>query len=164
MFSQQNCSSLQKPLALAFTLVLVCLISAALITIAVSTSMDAIIQNSGRITLVGLEAYGGDISSANSIALGEILLGSSKDVSFYLRSVSNVPTILEFSVTNWKPDGLKQFFLISWNYNGKVVAPNEELFVRITLNAVPSPEFVDYLISSQTASFSFDLSIYAVEA
>ena len=164
MFSQQNCSSLQKPLALAFTLVLVCLISGALITIAVSTSMDVIIQNSGRITLVGLDAYGGDIGSAYSIALGEIRLGSSKDVSFYLRSVSNVPTILEFSVTNWKPDGLKQFLLISWNYNGKVVAPNEELFVKLTLNAVPSPEFIDYLISSQTASFSFDLSIYAVEA
>jgi len=58
----------------------------------------------------------------------------------------------------------KTVLLISWNYNGKVVAPNEEFFVRITFNAVPSPEFIDYLISSQTASFSFDLSINAVEA
>jgi len=74
MFSQQNRSSLQKPLALAFTFVLVCLISGAMITIAVSTSMDAIIQNSGRITLVGLDAYGGDIGSGYSIALGEIRL------------------------------------------------------------------------------------------
>ena len=164
MFDKKRLYASKKPRSIV-ALVLACVIFSALITITVSKSLDVIIQNSGRITVIGLEAYGGDISSANGDFLvdwGTIYVGSSRSVLFYLRSVSNVPTTLIFSVDNWEPKGLEAYMHISWNYSGTQVAPGEEISVRIDLNPVYSADFVDYLITNNVNSYSFSLSIKAV--
>ena len=167
MFSQKPISRFKKSRILLITFVLVVLVFSALIAIAINKSMDVMIQNSGRITLIGLDAYGGDINSANgvfSIDWGKWYLGSSKNVSFYLRSISNVPITLAFSLSGWQPEDIEPFIHVSWNYTGKQIAPNEEIPIRIDLRAVNMVGLVDYLIANYVTSFSFSLSIYAVES
>ena len=166
MFSQQRTSLAKKTVVATAALILIISMLSALITIAISQPTNLTIQNSGRITLVGLDAYGTDINSVNgafSIALGQINLGRSKNVIFYLRSISNSPVTLAFSIGNWQPETLQQFMLISWNYSGNPITPNEEIPIKITVNAVASAEFVHYLITNQITSFSLNLNIQAEE-
>ena len=139
----------------------------AFVSIAISKSSEATIWNSGKITLVGLDAYGGDITSNNrdfSVGLGTIPLGSSKSVSFFLRSLSNVPTTLTFSIDNWQPRSLERFMLVTWNYSEKLIAPNEEIPIRIDFYAPESADFSNYLFVNSISSFSFSLYIYASES
>ena len=82
---QRTSSSFKNQILSLSTLFLLILVLSALIAIAGSKSMDVVIQNSGRITLVGLDAYGEDLTSVNgafSIDLGPIFVGASKNVSF----------------------------------------------------------------------------------
>ncbi len=147
--------------------VLIVLICCASIAIAMSRSADATIKNSGRITLVGLDAYGGDIASGTgtfSVNLGDISFGGLKSVSFRLRSISNAPATLSFRVDSWQPAGIAPFMHVSWSYSGSQIAPNEEIPVRIDISTVASAEFVDYLANNHVASIGFSLSIQAFES
>jgi hypothetical protein len=169
MLNKERFSSFKKPSSMLMAFLAVIFVSSALIVIVASKSIDASIQNSGKITLVGLEAHGGDIDSSNgmfSVDLGKIYVGVSSNVSFYLRSISNLPTTIVFTIENWQPENVESFLLVSWNYSGQQIAPNEEISVRINLKIVDSGKFFDYLLSNQISSlsFSFGLEIQAVES
>lgn len=157
----------RRTLLLIVIVAAVTLFSNALIAVWLSNSYDLTVPSLGTIYVTGVEAYGGDINTTNgaiSVDLGEIQVGIPKNVSFYLRSISNVPTTLNFSINNWEPESLDRFMLISWNYSGNQIAPNEEIPIRIDLITVASADFVDYLITNNVTFFSFSLSIQAVKS
>ncbi len=115
----------------------------------------------------GIEAYGEGVKFTNgviSIDCGEINVGSSHEVAFNLRNVSNESFTLAFGLANWKPRSIEPFILVSGNYTGTRIAPGEEIPIAISLNVSSSADFVDYLIANQVASFRFSLSIQAVES
>jgi hypothetical protein len=143
------------------------LVTTALIVVAVGMSIDVTIHNYGKITLVGLDAYGGGINSGNgafSVDWGKIYVGGSKNISFNLRSVSNVPVTLAFSISDWNPESIEPFIQISWDYSGNQISPGGEIPIRINITPSTSTDFVNYLVTNQVTSFSFSLNIHALES
>jgi hypothetical protein len=119
----------------------------------------------GTIHVTGVDAYGGDIKSANgtmSIDWGTLYLGDSKNASFYLKSISNIPIKLAFNVTNWSPEGIAPYMTLSWNYTGTQIAPQEEIPVGFTLSLSSSRDFINYLITNNVTAFNFDIHIYTL--
>ena len=168
MVGRQLSYPFQRPIVLIIGLCLaVILVFSTLIAVALSRSMGATVQNSGRIILVGLDAHGGSIDSASgavTVDLGEYQVGRSENISFYLRSISNVPITAAFSLDSWEPRGLESFMVVSWTYNGTEIAPMEEIPLVINIRTVASAEFVDFLIANHVTAFGFILSIYATES
>jgi predicted membrane channel-forming protein YqfA (hemolysin III family) len=123
------------------------------------------VPSEGILYATDVMVYGGDIKSENGslhIDWGTVLLGGSKSVSFYLRSLKNTPIILAFNLTDWVPEGLSPYMTLSWNYSGVQLAPSEEVFVRFNLNISASVDFVDYLVANNVDSFSFKINVYAL--
>ena len=128
---------------------------------------DRNIPTTGNITVQGLEIYGGDIKYVpgnNSVYVdwGELSLGVYKNVSFNVRSSSNVNVTLALNVTNWTPLGIENYIDVYWDYNGTVLSSaKEELLVTVTLEVPSSADFIDFLVSNQVTSFGFDMIVYA---
>jgi hypothetical protein len=159
-------SQSRKVILLIAAVATVTLITSTLIAICISNSFNIHVPTVGTIRLIGVEAYGGDTNTTDgqvSLDLGAIDVGTPKNVSFYIRSVSNVPTKLDLIVDNWNPDGLARYINISWNYTGTQVAAGEEIPIRIDIDTVNTAEFWDYLITNHITSFSFSLTIEVSE-
>ena len=156
----------RKTILLIAIVAAITLVSSALIAIWLSNSYDIHLPTLGTISLIGVEAYGGDINSTNgnlTLNLGEIMLGTPKNVSFILRSKSNMLTTLNISLNNWVPKELQSYMNVTWNYSGEEIAPNEETPIIIDITPEASTEFVDYIITNDVKNFSFNLTIQAVE-
>ena len=156
----------RKTLILIIIVVTITVISNVAIAVWLYQSHDITIPTVGTIHLTGVEAYGGDIKlvdGVDSIDWGSIYAGSPKNVSFYLRSLSNIPITLAFSADHWEPEGLESFALISWNYTGTQISPREEISVRIDFDSVLSNDFIDFLLANHDIAFRFNLNIRAVE-
>ena len=116
---------------------------------------DRTVPTTGNITVQGLEIYGGDIKYVpgnNSVYVdwGELSLGVYKNVSFNVRSSSNVNVTLALNVTNWTPPGIENYIKVYWDYNGTVLSSaTEELLVTVTLEVPSSADFIDFLVSNQ---------------
>jgi hypothetical protein len=159
-------SQSRKSILLAVAVATITLITNTLIAIWISNSFDIHIPSIGTIRLIGVEAYGGDINITNgqiSLDVGTIHVGTPKNVSFYIRSVSNMPTTLNLIVDNWNPDGLERYMNVSWNYSGNQVAVGEEIPIRINIDTVDTADFWGYLITNHITSFGFSLTIKVSE-
>jgi hypothetical protein len=166
MLGKHQVASFRKTRNLIISFVLISLVSVALIALAISKSLEFTVQNSAKITFLGVEGFGGDLNSFNgvfSIDWGQIYVGDSANATFYLRSVSNVPATLALNIDSWEPEGIEHFIFVSWNYSGTQIAPREEIPIRIDLNTADSADFVDYLITNNVTYFSFRVSISALE-
>jgi hypothetical protein len=136
-----------------------------LVAVWLSHSGILTIPGIGTIRVTGMEAYGGDLNSTGetiSLDWGMFHLPDSKNASFYLRSISNIPLKLAFNVTNWSPEGLSLYMTLSWNYTGAQIAPNEEIQVTFNLSLSSSIDLINYLIANNVTSFNFDIYIYAL--
>jgi hypothetical protein len=128
---------------------------------------DRTISTTGSIYVRGLELYGGDIKSESGreyIDWGELTLGSSKNVSFYVLSTSNVDVILGLNVTNWTPLGIEDYISLSWDYNGTVLSSGSDqvpLWVTVNLNIPSSEGFIDFIVENGVTSFGFNMTVYA---
>lgn len=157
----------RRTLLLIIVVVAITIISQTSVALWLSRSANLMIPSAGTIHAIRVEVSGGDIETIDgvtSINWGTLQTGDSKSKSINLRSISNAPTTLVLSVDNWEPEGLEPYMLVSWNYTGKQIAPNEEIPVRISLNASSSADFFGYLITNQVTSFSCSLLIQAVES
>ena len=92
---------------------------------------------------------------------GELSLGAYKNASFYIKSNSNVDVELNLNVTNWAPTGIEDYITISWNYNGTLLGPDDEIFVTVNLEVASSGEFITFLIENEVTAFGFDITVYA---
>ena len=176
------------PLPRKETILLVLVV--ALLTILITTSISLLLEkydntripSLGTIRTIGVEAYGGSLiqlsNGDKTLDWGTIYPGTLTKRSFYLKSQSTVPIILQLSTSNWTlldvngenaTDSLKLYIplneslRITWDYNGTPLNPTEEIYVTLTLNATNSIEFVDYLIDYQIREFSFDIIIVGNE-
>jgi hypothetical protein len=123
------------------------------------------IPSLGTIKTLGVEAYW-DRNLENKTEIidwGTIWPGSSKNATFYVRSISNVEATLYLHTANWNPANLSDHVTLSWNYNGTTVHPGEIIQVTLTLSAPSSHPFILYLITNDVKEFSFDIIIGASE-
>jgi hypothetical protein len=130
---------------------------------------DRTVPTTGTITVQGLELYGGDIkydsaSGAVYVDWGELTLGASKNVAFYVKSTSNVDVELGLNVTDWAPAGIEEYLTISWDYNGTLLSPTQEILVAVNLEVASNGDFIDFLVTNEVTAFGFDMTIYASDA
>jgi len=154
------------------TILLILIVSTATILISSSISIllsrfsNLTIPGIGTIKTIGVEAYW-DLNCENkteTIDWGTIWAGSSKNVTLYMRSVSNFEATLYLNATNWNPANISDYMNLSWNYNGTTVHPDDTIQVTLTLSASSSDSFIHYLITNDVKDFSFDIVIYTSES
>ncbi len=150
---------------------LLLIIIVAIVSIAITTTISMLLSrinnlhvpSLGTIKTIGVEAYW-DPNCENkteTIDWGTIWLGSSKNITFYIRSVSNFKATLNLNATNWNPTNISNYTNLSWDYNGTPLNPGEIIRVILTLSASYSDSFIRYLIVNDVKSFSFDIVIAA---
>lgn len=158
-------------------------------TIALSTTISMFLSridnltypSIGTIHVLRVEAYEGDIKLENQtkyIDWGTVYPGTLTNRSIYIRSKSNIETILNLTTANWtfrdSDDKNVTGFLASymkpalamnltWNYTDTPISPDEEIYVTLTLRASDDIPFINYLTDKKVAGFSFDIHIRAEE-
>jgi len=136
------------------------------------------IPSLGTIKIIGAEAYGGDINVTQDqkqyIDWGTVYPGLIVNRSFYIKSQSNVPVILNVSMLNLKfldSKGenvvgklpIKEPLSLAWNYSGTPLNPGQEIYIILAIKASIDPQFLKYLIDYDAQEFSFDIIITAEE-
>ena len=93
------------------TLLLVMIVAIASVTVSTTVAMllskrgNLTVSSLGTIKTIGVEAYW-DPNRENKAQLinwDEMLVGTSKDVTVYIRSVSNQKVTLDLEATDWNP-------------------------------------------------------------
>ena len=114
------------------------------------------IRNHATVKTVGVEVYWDSALTqpVTEIDWGYLEPGENKTVRIYIKSISNVPSMLAMRTENWQPPEAEGYIGLSWSYNGIVLNPNDVLPVDLTLSV--SPEI------SGVTNFSFDIVITAV--
>jgi hypothetical protein len=146
-------------------LLLVILVAAVTAIVALTFGMPTIyppenaqFPSYGQVYVTGIQVHGNDLQG-DSINWGRLYPGSQKNVTLYVRSISNVPITLTLTVTDWAPKDLGSYLHLYWNYTCEQIAPNQEICLNFTLTVPSSEEFEDYLINNLVSSFSFNLHI-----
>jgi len=145
----------------------------ALLSIAVTTTISIMLSNIdnlsipslGNIKTIGVEAYW-DPNCENkteTIGWGIMWPGSSKNVTLYIRSVSNVKTTLHLNTSDLNPADISEYINLSWDYEGSRLNPDEVIQVTLFLSASINDSFIHYLIANDVQNFSVDIHIVAVE-
>jgi len=153
------------------TLLLILVVSTATTLISSAVSMwlssfhNLTIPTMGTIKTVGVEAYW-DPNCENkteTIDWGTIWLGSTKNVTLYIRSVSNVKTSLHLNASNIIPANVSEHLNLSWNYDETLLNPKETIQVTLFLSTSADTLFARYLIANDVKDFSLDIHIVAYE-
>lgn len=155
----------KKTVLLITVVAAVTLLLSAGISIWLSKVMNLRVPSVGNVITIGFEAYWDENceNETRQVNWGTIRLGSSKNVTFYLRSISNADTRLNLSTTKWNPANASKYMNLSWNYNGTPISPHEVVRVMLSLSASSSYSFIEYLIANNVKEFSFDIIIYPSE-
>jgi hypothetical protein len=166
-----------KTLLLITAVSLATLILSAAISIWLSNSKNLHLPSLGTIQVMGVEAFGGDINATQDgkqfIDWGTVYTGSATNRSFYIRSVSNKPIILQLTVSNitfQNSEGnnviealpVEDPLRLTWNYTGLPLNPKEQIFVVLTLEIPPDPRFINFIIDNDVKQFYFDITIKPV--
>ncbi|MEM3704061.1 MAG: hypothetical protein QXX79_06575 [Candidatus Bathyarchaeia archaeon] len=130
----------------------------------------------GTIRVIGVDAYGGDINiaqdGARNLNWGIVYPGSPVTRSFYVKSKSNIPVTLNLSISDvtfknskgenvTKIPPLEKPLSLTWNYDGRQLSPNEEIYVTLTLKVSSDVGFLEYVITNDVQEFYFDIIIKA---
>jgi hypothetical protein len=153
----------KKTVLLILVVAAVTLLLSALISTWLTKVNNLNIPSVGNVMTLGVEAYWDENckNKTKQVNWGTIWLGSSKNVTFYLRSVSNVDAQLNLNTTKWNPANVSDYLNLSWNYNGTPINPHQVVQVTLTLSASSSYSFMEYLITNNVKEFSFDINIDA---
>jgi len=159
------------------------IIVVAAITLALSTAISLFlsrinnlhIPSLGTIHTVGVEAYGGNITvdeNGQHVDWGKVYPGTLTNLSFYLRSKSNIEIILNLTAANWTfldsqgqnvTGPTKSYMNLTWNYNDTPIGPREEIYATLTLNVSDNISFINYIIDNKVEEFMFDIHIHPKE-
>lgn len=123
------------------------------------------IPSLGNVITLGVEAYWDENceNKTEKVDWDLVWPGSSRNITFYLRSISNVDARLNLNKTNWSPANVSDYMNLSWDYNGTPINPHQVVQVTLSLSASSSYSFIDYLIDNNVKEFGFDIIIYASE-
>jgi hypothetical protein len=155
----------KKTVLLILVVVAVTLLLSAAISMWLTKVNHLKIPSVGNVITLGVEACWDENceNKTEQVNWGTIWPGSSKNVTFYLRSKSNVDARLNLNTTGWSPPNVSNYMNLSWNYNGTPINPHQVVQVTLTLSASPSYSFIDYLVTNNVKEFSFDIIIYPPE-
>lgn len=166
------------------TLLLVIIVSSATLLLSalaalwLSSFNNLYFPSLGNVRVIGVEAYGDDITISSDgkqfINWGTVYLGTPVTRSFYIKSVSNRPIILELAFSNLtfqNSEGkmiveklpMENPLCLTWNYTGALLEPEEEVYVTVTLEIPSDPVFIRYMIENDVQSFCFDMIVRPVE-
>ena len=157
--------SSKKTVLLILVVVVITISISAITSIWLSRTINLHVPSLGTIKTLGVEAYWDENleNKTETINWGTIWPGSSKNFTFYLRSISNTETTLLLNSTNWNPANISEYMNLSWNYNGTILHPSETIQVTLTLTTSSSNTFLLYLITNDVTDFNFDINISASE-
>lgn len=119
----------------------------------------------GTIKTIGVEAYW-DPNCENkteTIDWNTIWPGSTKNVTLYIRSVSNIKTTLHLNKSNISPADISEYLNLYWNCEGTPLNPDEIIQSTLFLSASTDESFTRYLIANEVTDFSMDIYIVAEE-
>jgi hypothetical protein len=85
--------------------------------------------------------------------------GEAKNVSFQVRSVSNMPVNIAYNVS-WSPNSIARYMSLKWDYNGTSLAPGQQIPVVFTLGLSDSSDTISYLIANNVTTFNLDINIF----
>ena len=154
----------KKTVLIGLTVAAITLLLSSGLSIWLRKTTDLEIPSIGILETIGVEAYWDENveNKTKEINWDIIWVGSSKKVTLYLRSESNVEILLKLNTTNWNPTYISKNMDLSWNYDETPIDLGEVIQVTITLSTTYSKPFVDYLMSNSVKEFSFDIIIYAI--
>jgi hypothetical protein len=111
------------------------------------------ISSAAAIKTVGVAVYWDPAFAVpvTSISWGIVEPGEVKNVSCYIKNMSNVPIILTFTTSNWTPVNASNFITLTWNYDEQPIPVGGYAPVTFSLH-------VDAATTGITA-FSFDITI-----
>jgi len=153
------------------TLLLIVIVSTVTLLISSAISMwltnfhNLSLPTIGTIKTIGVEAYW-DPNCENKTEIldwATMWPGSTKNVTLYIRSVSNVKTSLHLNTSNINPANISEYLNLSWNYNGSLLNPDETIQVTLFLSASGDTSFTRYLIANKVTDFNIDIHIVAYE-
>jgi len=153
------------------TLLLVLIVSTATVLISSAISIwlsdfhNLTLPTVGTIKTIGVEAYW-DPNCENkteTIDWNTVWPGSTKNVSLYIRSVSNVKTTLHLYASNITPANVSEYLNLSWDYDGTPLNTDEIIQVTLFLSASDDKSFSRYLIDNDVTDFNIDIHIVAYE-
>jgi hypothetical protein len=145
----------------------------AILSIAVTTTISIMLSNIGNLSIpslgniktIGVEAYW-DPNCENkteTIDWGTMWPGSSKNVTLYIRSVSNVKTSLHLNTSDLNPADISEYISLSWNYNGTSLNPDGIIQVTLFLSVSGDKSVSRYLVANDVTDFSIDIHLVAIE-
>lgn len=96
--------------------------------------------------------------------------GATTNLTLYLRSLSNVDTKFVRTETDWTfynssnkavlgPSDNTQFMWMTWDYDNATIHPNQVIEVTMALHTDTSSQFIEFLVTNQVQTFSFDIQI-----
>jgi hypothetical protein len=141
-----------------------------------SKTYNVHLESLGTIKTLGVEAYW-DINLTDKIdeeINWEILwVGSSKNITIHLLSISNIPTTinLQTNLTFYDINGITiqysnnvlSYMNLTWNYNGQIIYPGKVIPIILTLSSEFSTDFISFLIEKDVRNFTLDIHIYTEE-
>ena len=113
----------------------------------------AILGSGGNIKVDGVGVYGDSDCSVVLTYLdwGTLEPGSSSNITVYIRNEGNQASTLYLDVANWNPANAVYYMGVRWNYDGRILNPQENVEVKLTLSVSQEIDSI--------SSFSFDLII-----
>jgi hypothetical protein len=134
------------------------------------------IPSLGTIRVIGVEAYGGNITVQDGkqiIDWGTVYPGTRVNRSLYINnSISNTQVTLSLllsnltffnsggeNVTGNLPSSIGNPMMLTWNYSDIPLNPREEVYLILTLEVSSDSSFLDYLVTYDVKEFSFEIAI-----
>lgn len=144
-------SRINKRFLLAL-LIVIC-VSSGLSIIAVSQWAFTVIGSHGNLRVDGVGVYQDANCSAavEYLDWGTLEPGSTKNITLYVRNEGNNAAALFLATDNWSPVNASSYMALSWNYNGRMLSPKENIGIVLTLSV--SSAVVNIV------DFSFDVII-----
>ena len=155
----------KKTLLLIIIVAITSVATSSLISIMLSETHNFSIPALGNIKTIGVEAYW-DPNLENKTEVldwGTIWVGSSRNMTLYVRSISNYKVTLNLNATDWMPANISDYMTLSWDYNETRLNPGEVIPVTLSLSTSFSDPFIYYIIDNNVQSFSVDIHIVASE-
>jgi len=142
-----------RPLAVATLLITLSLAFFSFHSILGQFNQTLSIGSRGTVKAEGVGVYW-DSSCSNALSFvdwGTVEPGSAKNVTIYLRNEGNDAVSLFISADNWSPSDLSNYMVLSWDYAGQTVDPQEVIQTTLTLSTSFGIEGI--------TDFSFDIII-----
>ena len=147
-----------NPLLLVVIVALLSIIGTTLISmLLVHSGSGVYLPSFATIQTVDVEVYW-DPNCENKTELlcwDDLEVGSSVNMTVYVKSVSNVPITLNMNITDWNPEKISDYLTFSSDYHMQEFSPQEVIPVTLTLSASSSDEFTYYIVENLIQTFDF---------